>query len=230
MSIDQDVQQLAPGDLVELYEIDATSLGGSIVRLHAGVNGLGDDVVWQGNTYSRFPIIATGFQKSGSGAMPRPVVQVANVTGLVGVLARTYNDLVGARFTRRRTFAKYLDAVNFAAGNPSADPTAHFADEVWIVDRKSTETRVMVEFELAAAWDVAGIMLPRRQVVQNVCTWGYRSSECGYTGGAVAAINDQPTTDPLLDQCGKRLASCKLRFGEYAELPYGGFPAAGLIR
>jgi lambda family phage minor tail protein L len=73
-------------------------------------------------------------------------------------------------------------------------------------------------------------MLPRRQVVQNVCAWRYRSAECGYTGGAVADINDQPTTDPARDQCGKRLASCKLRFGQYAELPFGGFPAAGLIR
>ncbi|TCS68254.1 hypothetical protein EDC61_1305, partial [Sulfuritortus calidifontis] len=30
--------------------------------------------------------------------------------------------------------------------------------------------------------------------------------------------------------CGKRLASCKLRFGPYAELPFGGFPAVGLLR
>jgi phage-related protein len=34
----------------------------------------------------------------------------------------------------------------------------------------------------------------------------------------------------VMDQCGKRLDSCKLRFGEGAVLPYGGFPAAGLVR
>jgi hypothetical protein len=26
------------------------------------------------------------------------------------------------------------------------------------------------------------------------------------------------------------MASCKARFGEHAELPFGGFPAAGLVR
>jgi phage-related protein len=32
------------------------------------------------------------------------------------------------------------------------------------------------------------------------------------------------------DACGKRLVSCQKRFGANAELPFGGFPAAGLIR
>jgi len=32
------------------------------------------------------------------------------------------------------------------------------------------------------------------------------------------------------DVCGKRLSSCQARFGQHAELSFGGFPAAGLIR
>jgi lambda family phage minor tail protein L len=157
-------------------------------------------------------------------------VRVANITGLVSALARDYNDLVGATLTRKRTFLRYLDAVNFAAGNPSADPAQAFADEVWFVDRKASENRVLVEFELAASFDLAGVKLPRRQVVQNVCAWRYRSAECSYAGGAVADLNDNPTTDLAADQCGKRLASCKQRFGIYAVLPFGGFPSCGLIR
>jgi len=35
------------------------------------------------------------------------------------------------------------------------------------------------------------------------------------------------TADPLEDVCGKRIASCKKRFGEYAELPFGSFPSGG---
>lgn len=73
-------------------------------------------------------------------------------------------------------------------------------------------------------------MLPRRQCVQNVCPWQYRSAECGYTGGAVADKNDQATTDVAQDRCGKRLTSCRLRFGAFAELPFGGFPGCGLVR
>jgi len=66
--------------------------------------------------------------------------------------------------------------------------------------------------------------------VQNICPWRYRSSECGYTGTAYFNANDQSVTTLEQDVCGKRLSSCKLRFGEFAELPYGGFPASGLIR
>jgi len=41
--------------------------------------------------------------------------------------------------------------------------------------------------------------------------------------------NDQPTTIIASDVCGKRLSSCRARFG-FGELPFGGFPAAGLLR
>ena len=229
--IESDVQKLNPGQLVELFELDPTSIGGSIVRWHSGVNGLGNNIVWQGNTYSRFPVEAQGFSKTGKGTMPRPSIRVANVSGLIGAMARELSDLVGAKVIRRRTFAKYLDAINYPGGvNPSADPNVGFPDEIWFVDRKAAENGVFIEFELAAAFDVAGVKLPRRQCIQNVCVWAYRSTECGYTGGPVADKNDVRTTNAAQDQCGKRLASCKLRFGQHAELPFGGFPAVGLIR
>ena len=156
---------------------------------------------------------------------------MANVTGIISVLARTYQDLVGCKLTRRRTMAKYLDAVNFPGGvNPSADPTAALPDDVYFIDRKASENKVLVEFELAAAFDVAGVQIPRRYVVQNVCPWAYRSGECGYAGTAYFSAADLPVGSLADDSCGKRLSSCKARFGAYAELPFGGFPSAGLTR
>jgi phage-related protein len=113
--------------------------------------------------------------------------------------------------------------------NPTADPNQYLSRDVWVVDRKSAENPAVVEFELAAPIDVAGVMLPRRQVVANVCAWQYRSAECGYAGRPVADANDQPTNDPAQDRCGKRLSSCKLRFGNTGVLPYGGFPGARRI-
>lgn len=229
MTVKADVQGFAPGAIVELYELDTTVTGGvDVLRFTPhGPNELGNDIVWAGQTYTRFPIEATGFERRGNGALPRPKLTVANVTGLMGAVA---DSLLGARLTRTRTFVKYLDAANFAGGNPQADPNQWIDREVWFVDRKATENKLLVEFELAAAFDLAGVMLPRRQVVANCCAWRYRSAECGYTGGPVADINDQPTSHPALDQCGKRLASCKLRFGSHNPLPFGGFPATGLIR
>ncbi len=231
MTIQQDLQGLAGGSLVELFELDATNIGGTLLRFHNGKNGLGNDVVWNGNTYTAFPIEAEGFEFSGRGQLPRPVLRVANVTGLLGALVRSYQDLVGSKLTRKRTLVKYLDAVNFPGGvNASADPSAALPDDVYFIDRKASENKVLIEFELAAAFDVAGVQLPRRFVVQNVCPWAYRGGECGYTGTAYFDRLDAPVGTLEADVCGKRLGSCKIRFGEYAELPFGGFPAAGLVR
>ena len=231
MTVKAAIQTATPGALVELYDLDVTAIGGAqVYRFAADVNALGADIVWGGQTYTRFPLEASGFERGGQGKLPRPSLRVANVTGLIGALALELGDLVGAKVTRTRTFVQYLDVVNFAAGNPTADPNQWLDREIWFIDRKAAENKIFVEWELAAAFDVAGVLLPRRQVIQNICTWRYRGAECGYAGGAVATANDAATSDPALDVCGKRLASCRLRFGAHAELPYGGFPAAGLLR
>jgi lambda family phage minor tail protein L len=230
-AISSEIQKLAPSAMIQLYEIDASNVGGVIYRFHSGVNQLSGDVVWQGNTFSAFPIMADGFEWNGKGQLPRPKVTVSNVLGTITALVLAYQDLIGCKFTRIRTLAKYLDAVNFTGGvNPTADATAEFPRDIYYVDRKSGENNEMVEFELAASLDLAGVALPRRQIVQNYCPWAYRGSECGYTGTSYFDTNDDPVGSLALDVCGKRLSSCRSRFGQYGELPYGGFPAAGLLK
>lgn len=373
-TITSEIQKLAPSAVIELFEVDATSIGGDILRFHGGTNGLQTRVVWQGNAYEPFPVQITGFEYTGTGTLPRPRLQVANLSGIVTALVLMFDDMLGAKVSRKRTFAKYLDQENFpdlysytfdsgtdgwaastatltasngsliwtptgtnptlyrslslseryqgsaarwitarvrrvsgtgtwegncyywtpshgasasyrkavsapsdldqwntvvwdmsaltAGGNdyitseiqyirfdlvsdatsvweisdikvtgtnPTADATAEFPDDVYFIDRKSSETVDAVEFELAASFDLQGVMLPRRQIVQNVCTWQYRGTECGYTGTNYYNANDQPTT-AANDFCSKRLSSCKIRFGQYQPLPFGGFPAAGLVR
>ena len=46
----------------------------------------------------------------------------------------------------------------------------------------------------------------------------------------MATAADVATSNPAQDSCGHRLASCKMRFGATAELPFGGFPGAGIAR
>ena len=221
--ISTDVQKLAAGSVIDLFEVDATGIGGSFLRWVNDANKLQSDVVWQTNVYSRFPVEAKGFSRSGRGTQPRPTIKVSNVGGIVGAIVRDNEDLVGAKVTRRRTFVKYLDAANFSGGNAQADPNVSFADEIYYVDRKASENGIFIEFELASAMDLTNVKLPKRQVTQNVCAWQYRSAECSYTGGPVATIMDIITTDAAQDVCGHRVASCKLRFGNNSPLPYGGF-------
>ena len=49
-----------------------------------------------------------------------------------------------------------------------ADNTAEFPQEVYSIDRKSTETREVVEFELAAPTDLAGVRIPKRQCTRSI--------------------------------------------------------------
>ena len=233
-AVGEELNKLAPSAVIELFELDGTasSIGvPSVYRFHAGVNEqISGNIVWNGNTYQRYPVEATGFTYEGGGQLPRPTISISNVLSLGTTLVLEYNDLVGATVTRIRTLKKYLDAVNFTSEtNATADPFAEFPREIFIVDRKVAENRAVVSFELSATFDVAGVKLPRRQIIQNICPWTYKGEGCGYTGTNYFDINDNSVTSASADVCGHRLSSCKLRFGENAEIPYGGFPSAGLI-
>lgn len=225
MTIAAEIQSLSPSALIELFELDTTNLpDGAISYFHAGTNGLQQPVVWQGNTYQPWPIESEGFDVSTKGTLPRPTVRVANINGLFSAEVKKFDDLVGSKVIRKRTFARYLDAVNFPGGvNPDADPNQHFPDELWFVERKATENRYLIEFELSSAFDLEGVMLPKRQVIQNSCPWKYRGVECGYSGPAFDK-NDKPCA-AADDFCAKRLTSCEVRFVNQS-LPYGGFPGA----
>jgi len=191
-----DIQTLSPSSIIELYVLDCTALGGSVFRFHNGTNHLQQNIVWQGETYTRFPIEVTGFEMTGQGQLPRPTVKVSNVLSAITTILMNNNDLLDAKFTRKRTLQKYLDAVNFAGGvNPTADPAAYFADDVYWVDRKSMEDRDQVQFELASAADLQGTQLPKRVVTQNICAWIYRGVECGYTG--IPLWDEKDNTIPL---------------------------------
>jgi lambda family phage minor tail protein L len=100
-------------------------------------------------------------------------------------------------------------------------------DQIYFINQKTSETKLQVDFELASALDLDGISLPRRQILCDACLWRYRSGEgCTYSGPPVADKFDNPTTDPEQDNCGKRVTSCQLRFGDTGVLPFGGFPGA----
>lgn len=232
-AINADVQKLNPGDLVELFDLDASIYGIGTLRFCAGVNfaGTPTDVTWQGNLYTRYPIASIGYEKSSSGALPRPKLQAGNSLGGLSLLNKSYNDLVGTKVTRWRTLVKYLDGVNFPGGiNASADPSAYMPVDIFSVDRKAYQDETYCEYELTAAFDVTGVKIPRRMIIQNICPSIYRSAECSYSGGPVATDKDVPTLDPLLDDCSLHVSGCKLRFGTHSVLPFGGFPGASLLK
>ena len=230
-SIYEELLKLAPSAIIELYSVHLSSdLHGSndIYRFHNGCNAdITGNIVYGGQTYSRQPVEASGFEYSNTGSLPLPTLTISNLdntmTALLIVVNTTTvgNDLCGAEVRRIRTCKKFLD------GQANADPNAQWPTEIWYIDRKASENRNIVQFELASEIDKPGIKIPKRQMIGNICQWKYRSSECSYTGSNYFDVNDNPESSLANDRCGKKVSSCKKRFGENGDLPYGSFPSAG---
>ena len=230
----EELAKISPSAVIELFELrlDSTLHGSSdVYRFHAGANAaVTGNIVFNTQAYTRIPVKAEGFEYSNTGTLPRPTLSISNLSGTMTTLlllvnaTTAGNDLGGAEVRRIRTLKKYLD------GESAADPNAQWPQERWYVDRKITESRDVVSFELASKLDLAGQKIPKRQVIANVCQWKYRSSECSYTGTDYYDVNGNEVSTEAEDVCGKRVASCKLRFGDTAELPFGSFPGAGLTQ
>lgn len=204
----RDINSLQHCAIVELFELDLSVLGvtvNPILRFCNYTNG-STSIYWQGFEYPPYPIEVKGYEFNGKGTLPRPNAKVSNFQGVITNLVLTYDDLLGAKFTRKRTLAKYLD------GMPNANTTMSFPDDVYFIERKANENALVVEFELVSALDLEGFMLPNR-IMTTSCRWVYKSAQCGYTGN--------------LPTCSKLLGGnngCEAHFGTNAELPYGGFP------
>ena len=205
-----EIQTLSPGALLTLFELDATDIGGELTRWAPHTNELGTGIVFQGNTYTPFPIEAEGFERTTEGGLPRPTLRAANLDGQVGALCSEFDDLVGAGVTRRQTLVKFIDSVNFASGvNPTAG-AYEYPPETWVIEQKTAETMEAIEWELAAKCDANGLRVPARRMNTDTCGW-VLASDCPYVGS-----------------CSRTLAACKTNWGAANDLPFSGFP--GIVR
>jgi len=229
--IQTEVQGLEPSAIIELFQMELTKAVNDIDQTfyyHAGTNAVSGDIVFNSITYAATAIEVEGFELSVKGTLPRPTMRIANVAGAISGLLLAYNPLK-AKVTRIRTCKKFLD------GEPTADPTAKFADEVYYIDRVSKENLQLVEFELASKLDLTNLQLPCRQVTE-FCPWVYRGTECGYAKNVFYDANDnlltgfdengQPKAKIENDVCGKRFNSCFIRFKDTNNIPHGGFPGS----
>ena len=190
-----ELQKIAPSNIIELFELELiTAIHGSNTKyyFHNGVNtNNSTSILFDNIQYEKMPIEATGFEFK-SKTLPRPRLRISNIFGTFTTIILTLpQGLEGAKVTRRRTLRRFIDDANFSGGdilletgffilqednsvidlesgaNPfgSPDPTATFPDEIYFIDRKVSENRSLVEFELAASFDLDGVRLPKRQVL-----------------------------------------------------------------
>lgn len=197
------------------------------------------NIVWQGQKYTPVAIQTDGLEIRGDGSPSTPTLVIGNnidgINGAVTALCAFYSDFVGAELRVIHVLAKYLDAANFGAGNPTAD-SQQYTDQYWTINQKTheslSEQDSSVAFELSTPLTAQRKMIPSRTITKY-CDWAvkgkYRGESCGYTGTTMFTEDGTPTDNPALDKCGGCLSDCKLRFGEHEPLSFGGFPAASML-
>tara|TARA_R100000808_G_scaffold24326_1_gene55770 strand:- start:209 stop:1360 length:1152 start_codon:yes stop_codon:yes gene_type:complete len=223
----ESASSLEPSALISLFEIDITELlqtkqrvvysnlsyedasGNSILRFHNNIKLVQSSIWFDGKEYFAAPIRAEGFETSAKGSPPSPKLSITiNYKGLppetlnrikyFKMTIRDLDDLIGAKVTRIKTFAKYLDKINFYSDYNSANPTklktnlvtppegydpdpnAYFPHDIFYIDRKSSENKNHIELELASPFDTQEIKLPARVVTEKNCVWTYRGEGCCY--------------------------------------------------
>jgi len=225
-------QLFAPGRLVVLYELDTIALGGPVLRFTSTALE-SSAIVYGGQTYAPINVETEGFDADSDGSLPTPKLRVSNVEFAFQALLYGFNDLVGASFLRVRTFRQFLD------DGTDPDTNARFPDDVYIINRKVKQNKVLVEWELKSPLDQEGAYLPGRQILKTSCSHTYRiwtgsafdysNTTCPYAGSLYFNSGGVLESLPENDQCGKRLSSCRLRFGENGVLPFAGFPGVSKI-
>ncbi len=184
--------KFSPTALLDLFVLDGTAIGLSTVYYFTnGTNQLSQPIVFNGISYTPFPISMSDMSLDGKGSVPRPKITVSNINGFVSALLLQNQQLNGATITRRRVWAKFIDAINFPGGvSPySPNPTAAYPDEPWIVNRKVTENPQFVTWELTSPIALQNVKLPRRQIIANICAAPVKYRDmgtCGYNGLPVA--------------------------------------------
>lgn len=245
MTILIEARNLEQSEYIELYTIDLTIYNASNLYFYVGYNDADAEgaVYFNGIKYLPSDIKVEGFDWDGRGNPPTPKITLSTVNegyggtnGILLGLINYYNNLQGAKFTRIRTYKKYLD------GQPNASTLVKaFTTDVFIVDRKSLENKYLVEFELSSVIDQTNNSLPKNVVSAFYCPWVYRKrnstntgwdyavgdNACPYNGSNMYTLDGVSTTDPLQDKASKQFHTCCLpRYGINAIYPYGGFPGA----
>lgn len=192
----------------------------SVFRFHNSIHLTLSDIVWQGNRYVALPIQVEGYEVGGSGALPKPKLTIATeeegkkslsiLKCQIGLLG----DIIGAKVTRVRTFVKYLDKINFSY-NPRTqsygieppegydpDPDVEFPRDIYYIERKTQEDKLVIQYELSSIHDLEGTKIPNRLIFANRCPFMYRGKGCAYEFKNRKTVVHDNVSDDLMGRDG----------------------------
>lgn len=208
----QSLIDLNPDSFVDLFEIYISESVG-VLRFHAGKN-FAKPIVYKGKNYTPVPIEYSGFEFSADGKQNRPTIRVANINGVITDVIKNKNDLVNSKLKRIKLFIKNLDDENFSEGvnpffgfrkkrNAVSGYGSPFFEESYIINRKVSENKYVIEFELSSPLDYENQTLPNRKISDNLCSFCYRGCGCNYGKIPWKNGSNQPQTIPVTNSSNK---------------------------
>lgn len=135
------------------------------------------DVVFDGVTYTKFPVTHDQITENTEGQIDSVKVQLSNVSRLIEYYLQNY-DLRGKKVSIKLVDADMLD-----------DPDAYVEFSNYI-DSYTSNVKDVV-FTLMSKFDILNLMLPSILWMRDWCQWEFaspavralgRGAECGYTG------------------------------------------------
>lgn len=181
--IDREILKAEPNTLIQLFELDLSKSTRTVSNLlfHPGEIQKFEDksITWQGRKYFPLSCSFEGASLQADGKLPRPTLTLSNHNGTISKYLKALGDLSGFKVTRKRTFLKFVDDINFPDNtNPfgTADENASFEDDIFFINTKKSENKYSVEFELVSILELEQVFLPTRQIMSNYCSWVYRST------------------------------------------------------
>jgi len=160
---------------------------------------LSNQIIWQGKRYVPFPIVVEGFETMARGTLPKPKLIFTNQNQIdlynnffikIKNTIRSIGDIIGLQIVRKRTFLKYLDAVNFKSFGGiinnddfiiDPDPYAQLNPDIYYIDRKLKENKSVLQYELSSILDLENLKLPLRTIYSESCSFDYRGDGCQYS-------------------------------------------------
>lgn len=213
-NLNKQLFSLTPDTLIDLYEIDFSNLQSNfeelkdlyginlgaepVYRFCPMINGA-NPIIWQGFAFQPLPIRVEGFERKSDGTLPRPKMRIANPDGLFSRILHANEDFINCKVTRKRTFARFLDEENFQNKiNPfgESDAGAEFDDDVFFINRKTSEDKNFIELELVSVLELEDAFVPARIILSDYCNWTYRCDiGCGYKGLAIETSDGRDLTE-----------------------------------
>jgi lambda family phage minor tail protein L len=169
-TVSSQIQQLSqPTPWVSLFTLDTSILGGGVFNFTPNIYANGTFLSFSGTVYTPLPMQFSGWEvmASTSGAstsMPRPQIAISNADKTLLSVVVSMGDLVGATFTRIRTFENFLD------GQPDANTAQFIGPDLYKVAQKTSHTNVQIIWQLTNPLDLPQAMLPARQVLKDPST------------------------------------------------------------